>query len=194
MRRRYERYEIFSNFFNPLLANVPIYHPLTTLENFGFLMFSGGIKRVHWPEMDRNLQKQPSELFCKKNIFLKIRKFHRKTTVLESLFNKVAGLCSFIKKRLQHRCFPVKFTKPLRLPILKNICERLLLNLVNPFHFTDLFLYSLKKWQNHSAIERYRKRQQVVWCGLITLNLTTSWSVLQNTTLNISENVNQKYI
>ena len=25
----------------------------------------------------------------------------------------------------QHRCFPVKFVKPLRTPILKNICERL---------------------------------------------------------------------
>ena len=35
----------------------------------------------------------------------------RKTPVLESLFTKVAGLqgCNFIKKRLQHRRFPVKF-------------------------------------------------------------------------------------
>ena len=31
--------------------------------------------------------------------------------MLESLFNKVAGLmtCSFIKKRLRHKCFPVTF-------------------------------------------------------------------------------------
>ena len=31
--------------------------------------------------------------------------------MLESLFNKVAGLkaCNFIKKRLQHGCFPVSF-------------------------------------------------------------------------------------
>ena len=36
---------------------------------------------------------------------------------------------SSIKKRLQHRCFPVKFAKFLRTPILKRICERLLLNL-----------------------------------------------------------------
>ena len=62
----------------------------------------------------------------------KIRKFHRKALVLESLFNKVAGLqafkvCSFIKKRLQHRCFPVKFATFLRAPSLKSICERLLL-------------------------------------------------------------------
>ena len=35
---------------------------------------------------------------------------HRKTPVLESLFNNTAGLevCNFIKKRLQHRGFPVK--------------------------------------------------------------------------------------
>ena len=52
-------------------------------------------------------QKQPPAVFCKKSCSLKFRKFHRKTPVLESLFNKVAGLqaCKFIKKRLQYRCF-----------------------------------------------------------------------------------------
>ena len=36
--------------------------------------------------------------------------------MLESPFNKVVGLkvCKFIKKRLQHRCFPVKIAKFLR--------------------------------------------------------------------------------
>ena len=36
-----------------------------------------------------------------------------KTPVLESLFNKVAGLdaCIFIKKRKQHRYFPVNIAK-----------------------------------------------------------------------------------
>ena len=40
--------------------------------------------------------------------------------MLESVFNKDAGplACSFIKKRLQHRCFPVKFGKFLRIPFL----------------------------------------------------------------------------
>ena len=53
----------------------------------------------------------------------KFRKFHRKTTVLESLFNKVAGLkaCNFIEKGPQYRCSPVKFAKFLRTSILKNI-------------------------------------------------------------------------
>ena len=35
--------------------------------------------------------------------------------------------CKFTKKRLQHKCFPVKFVKFLRTLILKNMCERLLL-------------------------------------------------------------------
>ena len=46
----------------------------------------------------------------------KFFKFHRKSSVLESLFNKAAGLraCNSIKKRLQHRLFPEKFAKFLR--------------------------------------------------------------------------------
>ena len=37
--------------------------------------------------------------------------------------------CNFIKNRLQQRCFPIKFAKYLRTPVLKNICQRLLLDL-----------------------------------------------------------------
>ena len=44
-----------------------------------------------------------------------------------SLFLIRLKTCNFIKRRLQHRCFPVKFAKILRTPILENICERLLL-------------------------------------------------------------------
>ena len=41
---------------------------------------------------------------------------HRKTPMLEFFFNKVAGLkfSNFIKKRLQHSCFPVKTENLLR--------------------------------------------------------------------------------
>ena len=48
--------------------------------------------------------------------------------MLDSLFDKVEVLkaWNFIKKRLQHRCFTVKFAKFLRTLILKSICERLL--------------------------------------------------------------------
>ena len=44
---------------------------------------------------------------------LKVWNIHRKTPVLESLFSKIASLeaCNFIKKRLQHRCFPMNIAK-----------------------------------------------------------------------------------
>ena len=58
-----------------------------------------------------------------------VHKFHRETPVLESFFDKVAGLQvrNFIKKRLQQSYFPVKFVKFLKAPMLKNIGKRLLL-------------------------------------------------------------------
>ena len=73
-------------------------------------------------------QKQPPEVFFKKAL-KKISNIHRKTTVLESLLNKVAAFqpCSFIRKILRHRCFPVNIAKFLRTPILKSICQQLLL-------------------------------------------------------------------
>ena len=51
--------------------------------------------------------------------------------MLNSFLNKAAGLraFNFIKKRFQRVFFPVKFAKFFRTPILKNICERLLLYL-----------------------------------------------------------------
>ena len=50
--------------------------------------------------------------------------------------------CNFIRKRLQHSCFLAKFAKFLRTPILKNICERLLLSFVRQYIFCHLYLTS----------------------------------------------------
>ena len=58
--------------------------------------------------------------------------------MLESLFSNVADL----KKKLQHRCFPVNIAIFLRTSFLNNICERLLLFLV---HY-DQKLYSYLDW------------------------------------------------
>ena len=54
----------------------------------------------------------------KMGVFKKFSNIHRKTPVLESLFNKVAGLkvCNFIKTRLQRRYFPVNVEKFFRTP------------------------------------------------------------------------------
>ena len=86
------------------------------LDNLGRLMLNDQkIPLPNEPQRSpRFVQKQSPEVFCKKSCSQKVCKFHRKTPVLESLFNKVAVLqaCNFIKKRLlQHWCFPVKFAK-----------------------------------------------------------------------------------
>ena len=65
--------------------------------------------------------------------------------MLESLFNKT---CSFIKKKLQHRCFPVNIPKFIRTPVLMNTCERLLLSfqcslLIPPENFKNLLFKAL---------------------------------------------------
>ena len=46
--------------------------------------------------------------------FSKFRNIHRKTPVLESLFNKEAA-CNFIKNRLQQRSFPLNIAEFLRI-------------------------------------------------------------------------------
>ena len=53
------------------------------------------------------------ELYCEKCFFCKINK---KTSVLESHFNKVTGLypATSLKKGLQHRCFLMNFARYLR--------------------------------------------------------------------------------
>ena len=49
-------------------------------------------------------------------LFNKVAGLQENTCVGEFLFNKVAGLQAYnsIKKRLQHRCFPVNIAKYLR--------------------------------------------------------------------------------
>ena len=86
-----------------------------------------------------NWYKQPPEVFCKKRCSQKYRQYHRKTPVLESLFNKVAGPkpYNFIEKWLKNRCFPKNIAKFLRTPIL-NIWERLILNWQNSFWLNRL--------------------------------------------------------
>ena len=55
---------------------------------------------------------------CKVKV-LKNRSSHRRCSVKKDV------LKNFLKKRLQHRSFPVKFAKFLKASILKNLCERL---------------------------------------------------------------------
>ena len=56
---------------------------------------------------------------------LKISQISQKIPVLESVFNKVAGLQgNYIKKRIQHRYIPLNNAKSLGTPISENICVK----------------------------------------------------------------------
>ena len=52
----------------------------------------------------------------------KFNKFHMKRHILECPYSKIAGRQpnNIIEKRLQHRCFPMKFTKSLRKLFIQN--------------------------------------------------------------------------
>ena len=65
-----------------------------------------------------NPQMQPKEVLYENSCFSEFCKIHRKTQVLEFLFNKAAGLqdCNCIKWRLQCRFFLVNMAKFLRKP------------------------------------------------------------------------------
>ena len=71
------------------------------------------------------IQKQPSEVFCKKGVLKNFVKFTGKH-LCQSLFsNKVAGLkpATLLKKRLWHRCFPVNFATFLRTLFLQDTSD-----------------------------------------------------------------------
>ena len=77
-------------------------------------------------------QKQPPEVFCKNDVLKNFTIFTEKRLCLSHFLNKVAEISSlqhwrFIKKRFQHRCFPVNIAKFLKTRIMKNICEELFL-------------------------------------------------------------------
>ena len=73
-----------------------------------------------YPEFKKYLQvlkqKQPFANVLQNRCSEEFHNIHRKTPMLESLFNNVADLkaCGFIKKRLQHRCFLVNIPRFLR--------------------------------------------------------------------------------
>ena len=82
-------------------------------------------------------QKQPPD------VFLEISQIFTKTPVLESLFNKVAGV----------QVFFCEICEILRILILKKICERLLIKLTkdNLFHecalnFHQNVLFNISRW------------------------------------------------
>ena len=79
--------------------------------------------------LERIQKQQSPEVFYKKAALKNVLIFTGKH-LCWSLYLQV---CNFIKKRLQHRCFTVNMPKFLKTPILKNICERVLLRIKDSF-------------------------------------------------------------
>ena len=69
---------------------------------------------------------QPLE-FCKKANLKNFAILTEKHLCWSLFLIKLQAVCNFIKKRLQHKWLFVNIAKFVRSPILKNICERLLL-------------------------------------------------------------------
>ena len=65
-------------------------------------------------------QKQSSPDVLQKRCFSTFRSIHRKMSVQESFLESGLKVCNFIKKRLQHRCFPVNIAKFLRTAFSQN--------------------------------------------------------------------------
>ena len=111
----------------------------TLLRSCLFVIILGPMLLTH--------RKQCPEAICKKSFSSKFCNIHRVTPVLESLFNKVAGLktCNLIKKETPTQAFSFEHGRFLSTKILKNICKRLLLtqlNTVQQFGCLSRFIYS----------------------------------------------------
>ena len=96
------------------------------VPNFTILKYSSKISIIisHQIKISKRYNEQ---VFNKKGCSYKFRNIHREAHASEFFLNKNAGLQSwnFIKKRFQHRFFPVNIAKFLRTPIFENICKRL---------------------------------------------------------------------
>ena len=76
----------------------------------------------------------------------------------QSLFNKVLGLqsCNFIKKRLQHSCFPVNIMKFLRTPLFIEHLWWLLLNFLQNLLIISQQGFSQKFLRSHFLVQLQR--------------------------------------
>ena len=80
--------------------------------------------QIFWNFLINNLfiVKQPSIGSARKGVLRNFAQFTGRHLCQSLIFNRVAGLRSAIllKKKLWHKCFPVKFAKFLRTPFLQN--------------------------------------------------------------------------
>ena len=105
-------------------------------------------------------------VFFKKAVLKHFAVFTEKDLCCSLFVNKNAGLQSWnhIKKRLQHRCFPVNIAKFLGKLVLKNICERLFErfptwanNITSNIGIEEDIFSKAKQNKNHSKTQLNKK-------------------------------------
>ena len=113
------------------------------------------------PQVTRSKnQKQPFA-----HILYSIFNIQRKTPVFESLFNTVAKACNFIKKRHQHRCFPVNIVKFLRKAFFIEHLQWLLLILLDIARFLRI-LSGCFCWLI-SKLKKKIKKNIIFWTNIL---------------------------
>ena len=113
----------YNTFFKIILSYLILHY-------FSFLL------RQHWQEKNQK-QKQPSEVFIE-NAALKNFGIFTEKHLCWSLFLIKMQACNFIKRRLQHGCFPVNIAKFLRTPILKNIYGKAIVKMVRNYSYNSI--------------------------------------------------------
>ena len=97
-------------------------------------------------------KKQPPEVFYKTGFLKTFSKFTGKHISQSLFFSKVASLRpATLSKRLRYLRFPVNFEKSLKTPILKNICDQLLLSKFNQCS-SRVFLFNFERLKNKFII------------------------------------------
>ena len=119
------------NLSKRFFGSLNLYKTTTFLEKITIMDYNNGLYDLHHyvkNDLYTRMKKMcglklgiPEAVFHRcslKQVFLNNLQIHMKAPVLESLFDKVEDLkaCNFMKKRLQHRCFPPKFVELLRKP------------------------------------------------------------------------------
>ena len=126
----------YANIFSKLPLNDKFWHYFrmnATSTYWSYIDFSTLITYTSYItntyDYETCIQKQRPEVFCKKGILKNSRNFIGKHTCRSLSFTKLKTFrpSTLLKRGILQRCFPVKFPKFLRTPILKNICKRLFL-------------------------------------------------------------------
>ena len=110
------------------------------MYNFLFLLFSHKFKFSNY-FFSLHIRSSYLEGFCKMSVLKIFCRIHRKTPLLESLFNNLQAKPATLLKRDYHRCFPVKFMRFLRTPLVaaSDICSLI------TFYFHNISVAKLAK-------------------------------------------------